>query len=135
MLDIRFFLFSLAVCGWLACGAQSDPAEDIDSVRTAWEMADEPYHGQADDGDTAYYIINTESIIAAASKFTPEELNSPVMNESAHATAHGNDRFKLVDWCFEHLFISGLLALLLAYGGTWVVYRICRYLFIKPKTS
>ncbi|MBQ7691904.1 MAG: hypothetical protein IJT30_12050 [Muribaculaceae bacterium] len=128
MFDIRFCLFVCAVCAWLCCGAKGGTVVDDEATNAEWAMADEAVGDNAESDSLA-----AAAIIAAARTFTPEELNSAMMTDRIRLNDKGNDRFSLTDWCFDHLFLSGLLALLLAYGGTWVVYRICRYFFITLK--
>ena len=126
MATFRIFIFTIAVCGWLACGAQANMV-DVDNMPT-----EDPELVDNIDSIEVVDDFNTDSVIAAASAFTPDELNSPMMTDGAQKTTTGNTG-TLIDWCLEHLFLSGMLALAIIGGGIWVIYRLCRYFFITRK--
>ena len=130
---MRKMLFALALAGGLAlCWAQPDNADyDPYDPESAYvnDIDDEE-----EDGDTLDAAVIAANI-AAAREFTPEELSSPMMTISEAKTAKGNDSTGLFDWCLNHLFISGILSLIIAGGGTWLVYRSGSYLFITLKKS
>ena len=127
---MRKLLFALALVGGLAfCWAQTDNTDFEDPDRPESELTID-----IDDEDSL--DAKATAIIAAASTFTPEELSSRMMSISEQKTTKGNNSGGgFWDWCLEHLFISGIVALLIATGGTWLVYRICRFLFITNKKS
>ena len=131
---MRKLLFVLALTCCLACWSQSNDSEADDAATSDMELFEE-YNNSEDEGIDSLTRATYDSIIAASSKFTPEELSSPMMSVSESKTTKSNVSKGLTDWILDHLFISSLLALLIAIGGPWLVYRICSYLFITLKKS
>lgn len=131
---MRKLLFVLALTCFLACWSQSNDSEADDAATSDMELFEE-YNNSEDEGIDSLTRATYDSIIAASSKFTSEELSSPMMSVSESKTTKSNVSKGLTDWILDHLFISSLLALLITIGGPWLVYRICSYLFITLKKS
>lgn len=126
---MRKLLFALALTCCLTCWSQSSYSEAGEDATTAMEVVEE------EAGIDPLTQATRDSIVAASSQFTAAELSSPMMSISKPKTTKGNASKGLIDWVLDHLFISSLLALLIAVGGPWLVYRICSYLFITLKKS
>lgn len=135
---MRKLLFALALTCCLTCWSQHNHSETDDAATSDMELFEE-YDGSEGEGIDSLTRATYDSIIAASSKFTAAELSSPMMSVSEPKTTKGNGKGStsksLTDWILDHLFISSLLALLIAFGGPWLVYRICSYLFITLKKS
>ena len=131
---MRKLLFTLALAGGLAlCPAQTATTEVDDFDQLEPEYVND-INGEDADIDTIDEATRAATIEAART-ITAEELKSPMMSINLQKTTNGNNSRSLFDWCLDHLFLSSILALVLTYGGTWLIYRICSYLFITRKKS
>lgn len=116
----------LALCGMMGW-AQNDSLAKFHYV-------DRPLHTESVEYIDS--IMCADSLRIPEPEFTAAELNSPMMRtDNTVVERKGVMDFLrgVYDWCVDHLFLSGLLVIVLIVLITWAIYKFCSYFFIARK--